>query len=180
MNLIQNGLKDSIAAAEDFQTRIEDIQTISADKLGSSSQIADQVKQVSNAFNVPLQEASKGLYQTISSGIGRSAENVEFLGKAAQFAKATLTPLDQSVLLLSGSLNAYGRTAKDTDEISSKFAKTIKLGAVRGTDLAATFGRVAPWLRIWVSASKKSMLPSHRKPFGASRPPKPVRHFVAC
>lgn len=132
---------EAVDSAIDFQTQIAEIQTIAGGTLGTMAQVSSEVRRVSDAFNLPLSDTAKGLYEAISSQIGKGAENVEFLSSAAAFAKGSVTSLENSVTLLSGTLNAFGKDASQTDEVAAKLFRTIDLGNVTAEQLTTSFNR---------------------------------------
>lgn len=88
-------------------------------------------------------ELTEGLYQALSASV-EPVEAVEFVGKAAKFAKAALTDTFTSVDVLTTALNAYGLEATDVTRISDVFFNTIKKGKITGQQLASTIGTVIP------------------------------------
>ncbi|BBO31564.1 phage tail tape measure protein [Lacipirellula parvula] len=143
LSTLRNSFKATANDAADFQRSISLIQTID-DSRQSADDLSKAVRDLSNEFNIPLLEASAGVYQAISNQVGSAAESLEFAGKSAEFAKATNSSLANSVDLLSGVLKSYNLNVSETDRISSVFFKTIDLGRVEANELANAFGRVGP------------------------------------
>jgi TP901 family phage tail tape measure protein len=144
LNIIRQSLKAAIGDAVDFQRAVAEIQTIGRD-MGGFENIAGVVRRISDEFNVELGDTAEAVYQVISNQIAQSADAVEqFTGSAAKFSKVTKTDLATSVNLLSGTLNAFGKTVADTDDVAAKFFKTIELGRTRAEELAQGYGTVAP------------------------------------
>jgi TP901 family phage tail tape measure protein len=147
LSAMRQAFGDAFDGALKFQTQVAEIGTIATKDFGGSSGIAATVRQISDAFNLPLNTSAEGYYETISNQIGDAAKSQEFLGSAAKLAKAGVTSLDQSVNLLSATLNAYGLEVGQTDAVASKYFETVRLGRVRVDDLANTMGRVLPQAR---------------------------------
>ena len=144
LSSIRNALSDAVSGAVDFQRALAEISTI-APQLGALENIADLVRGVSDAFNVGLDDTTEAAYETISNQIASTREEIEsFLISAAKFSKVTKTDMETSVNLLSGVLNAFGKTVAETDEVAAKFFKTIDLGRIRAEELAQGYGTVAP------------------------------------
>lgn len=143
LSTLRNLLRGAVGDAIRFQTEIAEIGTIApTDDL---SDLADRVREVSDAFNVPLEAASKGYYQTISNQIGSTTDEFDtFLRAAAKFSKVSVTDIKSAVDLGSGALNAFGKSASDAEEVFAKFFVTIKQGRVVGRELAQGYGQIAP------------------------------------
>ena len=144
LNIIRQSLKAAVRDAVDFQRAIGEIETIGRE-MGGFENISNVVRRISDEFNVELGDTAEAVYQVISNQIAQSAEAVEqFTGSAAKFSKITKTDLATSVNLLSGTLNAFGKTVADTEDVAAKFFKTIELGRVRAEELEHGYGTVAP------------------------------------
>lgn len=140
---LRRTLAEAAVDAIEFQTQIAQVQTIADGSLGTFNQVAESVRGISDAFNLPLGDAAKGLYETISSQIAKGGEAVEFLASASSFAKAGVTSLDNSVTLLSGTLNAFDKDASETDDVASKLFRTIDLGNITAEQLTTSFNRAS-------------------------------------
>ncbi len=144
LNIIRQSLKAAVRDAVDFQRAIGEIETIGR-QMGGFENISGVVRRISDEFNVDLGDTAEAVYQTISNQIAQTANAVErFAGSAAKFSKVTKTDLATSVNLLSGTLNAFGKTVADTEDVAAKFFKTIELGRVRAEELEHGYGTVAP------------------------------------
>ena len=137
---LRTELKDAITSAVEFGTRVAEIGTIANGTLGSNSQIAAGIHKLSDEFGIAQDDLAKGTYQAISYGLKNPTE---FLGDAANFAKASVTSMDASVHLLGGALNSFNLDTTHSAEVASKLFKVISIGAVRGEDLAANFNKVS-------------------------------------
>jgi TP901 family phage tail tape measure protein len=139
---IRTEFKQATESAIDFQTRLAEISTISAGTgIGNMEQFGARIRELSDQWNIGLSDATKALYDTVSNQI---KQPMEFMESAAAFAKGSVTSMADAVRLGSGTLNAFALDTGKADEVFAKFNKTIELGAVTGTELANSFGRVAP------------------------------------
>lgn len=148
---LQRTLSDSVRQALEFQNTVAEIATIDIRGGGGFGAIADDVEKLSNAFGVDLGDVGRGLYQTISNQIAqtgtaaeRAAGQYEFLSDAIKFSVAGVTSVESSVNLLSGTINAFGEDASSAGRIAAQFFKTIELGRTTASELANSFGTVAP------------------------------------
>lgn len=143
MRRLETAFVDAGKRAIDFQKSIAEIQTIANGSLGNLSALSEEVRRISDAFAIPIDQSAAGLYETIGNQIGEGAENIEFLESAARFSVGSVSSLQDSVNLLSGTLNAFNLGVEQTDEVAGKFFKTIDLGRSTASELATAFGRVA-------------------------------------
>ena len=144
---LQQALSASVQDNIKFQRSIREIGTILPDAERNADHLAQAVRGISDAFNLPLGDVAEGLYQTVSNQIGNAAESILFLQEAAKFSKVAVASLTDSVNLLSGVLNAFQRDASDASIISAQLFKTIELGRTRASELANSLGRVIPVMR---------------------------------
>lgn len=136
-------LKAGVTAAAEFEIKISEIRTISQDSTNTFNDWSKAVRSLSDEFGNPVLDVAEGTYETISNQIAKGDKATQFMAKALQFARTTVSSTADSVNLLSSALNAYGLGAESTDKVASILFKTIDLGRVRASDLANSFGRVA-------------------------------------
>ena len=141
LNAIRNAVEDSFQGFIKFNQAAAEIQTILDQPLKT---IRDDVRQLSDAFNAPILDVAEAKYQAISNGFVTASDSTKVLTAALKFSKVGIASVTDSVDLISTSLNAYGNSADHAETISAKLFKTIELGRVVGTELANSFGRVAP------------------------------------
>ncbi|MEN6367689.1 MAG: phage tail tape measure protein [Thermoguttaceae bacterium] len=155
MSMMRDALKDAVTAAEDFQVRLAEIQTIAPRIGGDLSKgllgmgtpmkaLEDEVTSFSKSFNVPLPQVEEGLYQTLSNQFTSVADRSNVMTAAMKLAKVGVMDFQSAILLISGTLNAYGMGTEQADSVAMKFFETIRLGRVRGKELADTMGQIAP------------------------------------
>lgn len=145
LSTIREALKSAVSDAVDFQRAVAEIGTIANENVGNLENITNVVTRVSDAFNIGLDDTVEAAYQTLSNQVAQTdAELESFLSSAAKFAKITKTDMTTAVNLLSGTLNAFGKDVTETEDIASKFFKTIELGRVRSEELAQGMGTLAP------------------------------------
>jgi len=141
---LQRAITSTIATSSQLQRSIREVSTILPEGQRNADALTASVRRLSDTFNLPIAAVTEGLYQTVSNQIGDAATSLSFLETAAKFSKAAVTDIDTSVLLLSGTLNAFGKTAADTENIAGKLFTTIELGRTRAAELANSLGRVLP------------------------------------
>ena len=144
-------LGQSIQDAIQFQQVVAEIATIDPRGGQGFAQIADEVRALSDAFGADLGDVGRGLYQTISNQIARTGTEAEraaisyqFLSTTIRLSVAGVTSVENATNLLSGTINAFGENAASAERIAAQFFKTVELGRTTITELANSFGTVAP------------------------------------
>lgn len=142
LNRIETVLTESFRGAIEFERGLAEVQTIASGSLGDLENLADAVKEIALAFNLPLDTVSEGLYQTLSNQVVEAGESIGFLNTAAALAKATVSSLDESVNALSSVMNAFNVDSSQANKVASELFKTVELGRLRLSEIANTLGRV--------------------------------------
>ena len=140
MSMIRDGIKESYEAFLDFSKRVGEIRAI--DPSRTFDQIAQSVREMSDAFNQPLARTAEAQYQMISDQFTTAADRVNIMTAANALSKVTAQDLADSVMLLTGALNAYGESSDNAGLRAAQFDKTIELGRLRMGELGTAMGRV--------------------------------------
>jgi TP901 family phage tail tape measure protein len=144
LRLTEQALGDAAGRAAELQIELGKIQTVAGDVFSGNKDISTAVADQSKALGIDQLEIAGGLYQGLQNQIGKTkAELLDFNRVASQFAIGTVTNQNNSIELLSGTLNAYGLDVSRAEELASKFNKTIEVGNIEGSQLATVFGRVS-------------------------------------
>jgi TP901 family phage tail tape measure protein len=141
VNTVRQALTEAITTAADFQVKVTEIRTLSQEAQLSSSQWAESLREVSDAFGIDILNVAEAAYQALSNQVAKGAEVQTFLTQAAQFAQAAVTDLTTATNLLTGALNSFQLGVEETNRVSAALFKTIELGRIRANDMANTFGR---------------------------------------
>jgi TP901 family phage tail tape measure protein len=141
---IGSKIMEGAQAAMGFQTEWQKVSVILRD---TPAETVTQLKQA--ILDMPpalgsAKEMSAALYQTISSGITDPLQAMKFLEQAAIAAKGGFTDTETVVKAGTTVLAAYGLQASDTEKIMNVMAKTVDIGKVEFSELAAGIGQVAP------------------------------------
>jgi TP901 family phage tail tape measure protein len=142
MRLLTNTIKGTVKSVVDFEKEFANVTTLLDDIGQPTQQMRDDILALAGELG-PAQELTKGLYQALSAG-QEPAKAVEFVGKSAIFAKASLASMSDSVDLLTTILNAYGLEAEAVTDVSDVLFQVIKDGKTTGQELAASLGTVIP------------------------------------
>ena len=144
MSQIRDALKEAVNESIEFQRRIAEVQTIAPTIGGSFGQLTSEAAEFAKRFNVPLSESTEGLYQTISNQFTSISQRADVMTAAMKLSKVGVMDFHDAVLLITGTLNAYGMASSDAEAVAAKFFTTIRLGRVRGQELAQVMGQVIP------------------------------------
>lgn len=139
---LAEGVKQSLAFDAAFAELSSVLQTGGKEDAATIAAIKQQLLDLPPVLG-DITTLTKGTYQAISAGIP-AGEAVRFVADAAVYARAALTDQETAVKLVSASLNAYGLTAQDATHVTSALFETIKVGVLRGPELAESLGRVLP------------------------------------
>jgi len=152
MSMVRDAMREAVAASLEFQVRIAELQTVSA-RFGkdfatsiatSRESLVREVAEFATAFNIPLPKVAEGLYQTISDQFVEVTDRTNVMRAAAALAKVGVMEFDTAISLITGTLNAYGMSSSQASSLSMKFFETIRLGHVRGDELAQSMGQMIP------------------------------------
>lgn len=143
--LFNQGLRDSVETAKELLISISEIQTIDPDGNSSWQSWYDTLERISNKFGTTLSDTAEAAYESLSNQVVDTREQFElFSGAVARFALATKSSMEDSVNLITASLNAYGYSVAEAERLSAIWFKTIDLGRIRADEFANTIGRILP------------------------------------
>ena len=152
LSQVRNLLRDSVGESIKFQRAISEVLLITMAPLEGSMRettssfqtLTEEAANMARRFNVDLGQAVEGIYQTISNQFVEVSERTQIMEASMKLAKVGVIDLKDSVLLMTGVLNAYGMSSQNADQVAAQFFRTIQLGRVRGKELADTLGSVIP------------------------------------
>jgi len=152
LSQVRNLLRESVGESIKFQRAISEVLLITMAPLEGSMRettssfqtLTDEAANMARRFNVDLGQAVEGIYQTISNQFVEVSERTNIMEASMKLAKVGVIDLKDSVLLMTGVLNAYGMSSQNADQVAAQFFRTIQLGRVRGKELADTLGSIIP------------------------------------
>ncbi len=142
LSAFRSELGESFQSAMDLEKRVSEIRAISPNE--SRKTIASDIVGLSTKYNAPLDDTAEAKYETISNQFVTAKQQSDLLNAAFTLSKVSASTAADSVMLLTGALNAYGKESGEAMNIAAQFDKTIELGRVRASELASSFSRVAP------------------------------------
>ncbi|MEG1988657.1 MAG: phage tail tape measure protein, partial [Oscillibacter sp.] len=138
----------AISAAADYEEQLANISTLltgTTDQvIARTSEIGDQILDVSNRTGVATADLTDGMYQVISA-FGDSADAAGILQTAAKSAAAGNASTTDSINLLSAVTKGYGDTSAEAVQKAADLSfATVRLGQTSFPELAASMGKVIP------------------------------------
>lgn len=132
----------SVNAAMGFDKAMADVSTIVDTSKVNMADFRKEIKALSLEMGKSPEELTKGLYQTISAGVG-AGDAMEFLKLSTKAAIAGVAESREAVDLFTTVLNAYGMSAKEAGRVSDVAFESVRLGKTTFSELAASMGNVA-------------------------------------
>lgn len=133
----------AVKASNDFKNSMAKVSTIADTTVMPMKKLEKQVKNLSNATGVSVNEIAEAQYQAISAGVD-TASSVKFVSTAVKAAKGGFTDAATAVDGLSTVLNSYGLKAKEATKISDQMLMTQNFGKTSFGELASSMGKVIP------------------------------------
>ncbi len=142
LRIIKSELSSTASEALSFQKGLSEIQTIvpgaSLDELGKKT------RELSDQFNIPIGQVVKSQYDLASIGFQNATDQANVLTAAFKLSKTAISSGDDAINLISTSLRAFGQSSEQAESLGARFFKTVELGKIVGTELAANISKVAP------------------------------------
>lgn len=138
----------AIKAGADYEEQLANISTLltGTEKAvaARTSEIGDQILDVSNRTGVATADLTDGMYQVISA-FGDSADAASILETAAKSAAAGNATTTDSINLLSAVTKGYGDTSAEAVQKAADLSfATVRLGQTSFPELAGAMGKVIP------------------------------------
>ena len=136
-------LRKIVSAMTRFETRMAEISTIA----GGGAKQVDELRVAIGAMtrDIPhsAEELGAGAYQILSAGISDTADILDVLEASSKAAVAGLASTEQAVNAITTVINAFGLEASEAGRVADVLFKTVELGKLKFTDLAANLGNAA-------------------------------------
>lgn len=144
LGLLTNSLREASEMAEEFQLKIEQIQTIGEGLNSTSEQLTSRVLQLSSSLGTDSIDTAAGLYQVLSNQVVEAADSFAFLEQAQKLSLTTIGSTEQAVDTLSSIMNAYSLDVSDAAKVSDALFEAVNVGRFKLEDIADIIGRVTP------------------------------------
>lgn len=128
----------------EFERTVTRIRTITTDLNFSPGEWKTRLMNISNKTGTDLNEVAKAANELFSNTLVKGEEGLPILEKALRFSKVSGATATEAINLVTFTLNTFKMSIDETDSVLATFFKTIDLGNVKASDLAATIGMVGP------------------------------------
>jgi TP901 family phage tail tape measure protein len=142
--LVEHAISASIAAAKEFNQGIAEIGTITSLSTGQLAALGDQARALARDLGVDINDALKGLFDLIRSGVPPD-NAIAVLRIAAEASKAALTDLGAGIRVANLLLDSFGATA---DQLPLLFDKIIAGSKAGGATLKEFADSAGPLLNV--------------------------------
>lgn len=136
---LATGLGYAINEAVKFEKAMATVSTTIDSTPESMRQMSDEVLQMSKRIPKPISELTTALYDVVSAGI-QSKHAMTVLNASGRLAVAGLGTTQESVDVLSSSINSFNLNAADSEKIANMVFKAVKYGKTTVSQLAESFG----------------------------------------
>lgn len=141
------GLKTAFTApmahARSFETVMARVSTVmEGDSTDAVRTLSKEILELSKVIPKTKEELGTGLYQIMQSGIEDAADAMTVLKVASEASVGGVTEVDTAAKLLTDTINAYGLSAQDAQELADVMFVGAKMGTAEFADLATSLGNV--------------------------------------
>lgn len=130
--------------AAKFESRIGDIRTLIGDDAAGVNEMRDGILDLTESIPKSADELGAASYHILSAGITDTTEALQVLEQSSKLAVAGLGNTTEAVDLMTGAYNAFKNQNISTDRIANIFFETVRQGKTTVSELAQSFGTVAP------------------------------------
>lgn len=136
---LATGLGYAINEAVKFEKAMATVSTTIDSTPESMRQMSDEVLKMSKTIPKPISELTTALYDVVSAGIDAKYA-MTVLNASGRLAVAGLGTTQESVDVLSSSINSFNLNASDSERIANMVFKAVKYGKTTVSQLAESFG----------------------------------------
>jgi len=133
----------AIVAAGKFHDSFAEITTLVDAPKKSIAALKAEILSYGASSTQSLQDVTSATYSALSAGTDYKDITAALTG-AEKLAVAGNASMNESVKLLSGTMNAYGADVSQTSKYSDTFFQTVKLGVTTIPELTASLSQVTP------------------------------------
>lgn len=139
-----NEFTTSISAAAEFSTKIAQLQAISGGAATTTATWTKDLQALATTFGLPQTQVASAAYLALQSGQMKAGESTKFLEEALRLSSATTLTADESIKLLSTTMNAYGlKGAADATRTSEILFKALQGGIFTASEFSGVMGKLS-------------------------------------
>jgi len=131
----------SVKVASDFDTAFREIATLINIPLEGLGQFREEIKEYSKDSTQSLDQITQSIYSSISAGIDYK-DSIGVVSQAEKLAVASKAGLNDTLLVLVSSLNAYGLKADSAAQFSDALFTAVEKGQLTLPELSASLAQV--------------------------------------
>lgn len=135
----------SVKLAGDFSKNLREVSTLMDNTSEKSiKKMSKELRLLSQTSGLALSSLSRAKYDVVSAGFAEASESAQILAASTQLAVGGVTSASAAADLLTTSLNAYGLSANQVNDVSDVLFTTVRLGKTTMDELAGSLGKVLP------------------------------------
>ena len=127
-----------------FGKSIAEVSTLLDESAFPAAKMRQIVMDLTSQYGGNSEDQARGLYQTISAGIGDVNKATDLMNVANRLSVAGLTTTTEAVDVLTNSVNTYAKSGLTAQQASDAIMKTVAAGKTTAGELAHFLGLVAP------------------------------------
>lgn len=151
---IMNSAHEAFQSVKDLDKGIREISTLLNDeqiaRAGGLEGLSKQAKDLSLTFNKDIPDATKSMYQAISSGVSDTGLK-NFMEVAGKLSVGGVTSMTTAVDGMTNLVNAFGESYDDVErlnQISDTLFTGMKYGKTTVDELSRSLGKAAPFAKM--------------------------------
>jgi TP901 family phage tail tape measure protein len=137
------GIGYAVNEAVKFEKAMANISTTIDSTPQSMRVMSDSILKISKDIPVSISELTSGMYDVVSVGIEGTANQLSVLKNSSLLAVAGLGTVKEAVDITTSSINAFGKEAGSTAEVTNKLFKAVKYGKTTVAGISESFGAFA-------------------------------------
>lgn len=142
--VVLNRIREATNQAIEFSRAMTQVATITDLTGREVAHLGEQVQDLALSFGLKELDVARGLYFTLSSGIEDTADALELVTAANELAVTGFATVEQTIDLLTSTINAYGLSVSDARRLNDLFFQTVRVGKAELPELAHNLGSVLP------------------------------------
>jgi len=139
-----SGVKAAVGQLGDFSKGLSEIKSIADDSVKSNKNLGKELLKVANTFGTGATQQTSAFYSILSAGITDANKANKALVASNKLAIGGLASVEQSVDILTSSLNVYKKEGLSAEKASDILFATVKKGKTTVSELASSMGTVLP------------------------------------
>jgi TP901 family phage tail tape measure protein len=132
----------AVKTAGDFDSAFREISTLLNEPIEDLEEFRQAILDYASTSTAPLEQVTGAIYNAISAGVD-FADSIDVVTQAEKLSIAGRADLNESLLVLVSSLNAYGLGMDQAERFSDLLFQTVRSGQTTLPDLASSLSQVS-------------------------------------